>query len=123
MPRGKPNYVSPNCKGATFNVAPVKQRVKEPVVYFVQAENGRIKIGNTKYLETRLAIMRGQSPITIELLATVKGGRREEFAYHARFAAYRLHGEWFEPHHDILNEISQINADEPTTRSHGGSHG
>lgn len=108
MPRGKPNYIDPVRKGATRNVTRVMRPTQEPVVYFVQAENGRIKIGNTKYIDTRLDIMRGQSPLAITLLATCKGGRRKEFELHQRFAAHRLHGEWFEPHPDILAEIAQL---------------
>lgn len=31
-----------------------------------------------------------------------------ERAYHAMFKAHRLHGEWFEPHPDILAEIARL---------------
>lgn len=107
MPRGKPNYIDPVRKGPTRNVTTCPVRPKNPVVYFVQAENGRIKIGNTKYIDWRMDSLRGQSPLSLELLATTPGGRKVEFAYHARFAAHRLHGEWFEPHPDILAEIDR----------------
>ena len=110
LPRGKPNYIDPIRKGATFNVKVVPKRKAVPTVYFVQAENGLIKIGNTKYLNYRLESLRNQGPLALALLATVPGGRAEEFAYHAAFAAHRLHGEWFAPHPDILAEIERINA-------------
>lgn len=110
MPRGKPNYVDPLRKGATRNVASMPKREQCPVVYFVQAENGRIKIGTTKYLDWRMKTLRGQSPLALELLCSASGGRREERAYHAQFAAHRLHGEWFEPHPDILAEIERLNS-------------
>jgi hypothetical protein len=77
MARGKPNYINPIGKGATFNVRPVPPKPKNPVVYFVQASNGLIKIGNTKYLDWRMDTLRGQSPLEIELLATTPGGPQD----------------------------------------------
>jgi hypothetical protein len=113
MPRGKPNYIDPVRKGATFNVRAVERPPKEHVVYFVQAATGQIKIGTTAYLERRLAILRGQSPVEITLLANVSGKRVDEYALHTQFAAHRLHGEWFEPHPDILAEIDRVRAPFP----------
>lgn len=94
--------------GPTLCVTLVKRRPKKHVVYFIQASCGPIKIGTTGDIEYRLAILRGQSPVQVELLATVPGKRVEEFEYHRRFAAHRLHGEWFEPHPDILAEIARL---------------
>lgn len=93
----------------TFNANPVKRPRKEPVVYFAQAANGLIKIGTTGFIDERMKILAGQSPVAITLLATVQGARADEFVYHARFAAHRRHGEWFEPHPDILAEIARLN--------------
>lgn len=112
MPRGKPNYVDPIRKGGpTRNVTKVKQRPKTPVVYFIRAETGLIKIGHTNYIASRMVTLVGQSPVTLELLATVHGSQMDERAYHARFAAHRAHGEWFEPAPAILEEIARLKGD------------
>ncbi len=110
MPRGKPNYIDPIGKrGGTFNVTPVKQKPVCPVVYFVQATNGLIKIGNTKQLKWRFESLQGQSPLPLEILATTPGNRTVEFAYHATFAEHRQHGEWFKPAPELLAEIDRLN--------------
>lgn len=93
---------------ATFNVKEVKSPPKKHVVYFVQADCGPIKIGTTGNIEWRLKTLEGQSPVPVKLLATTSGQRLDEYAYHARFAAHRLHGEWFSPHPDLLAEIARL---------------
>lgn len=106
-----PNYLPGHVKrpgSPTFNVKPVRSPPKDHVVYFVQAECGLIKIGTTGTIAWRLESLRGQSPVALTLLATTPGRRTEEFAYHARFAEHRLHGEWFSPHPDILAEIERL---------------
>lgn len=108
MPRGKPNYVDPIRKGATHNVRVIVRPPADHVVYFIQAATGQIKIGTTGRVDWRLENLRGQCPVAVTLLATIPGRRVEEFAYHARFAEHRLHGEWFEPHPDILAEIERL---------------
>lgn len=92
----------------TLNVSSRPQRPKRPVVYFVQASNGLIKIGSTKYISDRFATLQSHSPIPVTLLATIPGYRTEKFMIHARFAAHRQHGEWFDPHPDILAEIERL---------------
>lgn len=91
----------------TVNVRNVDSGKKRAVIYFVQAETGPIKIGSTSYLASRMVTLRGQSPVALTLLATMEGDRTAEFRLHARFAAHRLHGEWFAPHPDILAEIER----------------
>ena len=93
----------------TVSCRTLPKRKQCPVVYFVQAENGLIKIGSTKYLDDRLYSLRCGSPVGLELIASLKGDRTVEFALHTRFAEHRLHGEWFTPHPDILAEIERIN--------------
>lgn len=94
----------------TFNVSLVKRPLKRPVVYFVQAENGLIKIGSTKYIASRFQSLCTGSPLALVLLATIKGDRAREFELHAKFAAHRQHGEWFLPHPEIVAEIARVTA-------------
>lgn len=91
----------------TFNVRDLSYE-KVNVIYFVRAENGPIKIGTTGRLEWRLRSLRGQSPVPLELLGSVPGNRADEHEFHRRFAEHRLHGEWFDPHPDILVEIERL---------------
>lgn len=94
---------------ATFNCKIVKPRYpNRPVVYFVRAVNGLIKIGSTKYFDSRFQSLQNGSPVELTVLVTIGGDRTKEFTYHSRFAEHRLHGEWFSPHPDILAEIERI---------------
>lgn len=77
-------------------------------VYFIGSEAGPIKIGMAQNVEARLISIQASSPVLLHLLATTGGGIKQERIYHRQFAAHRLHGEWFEPHPDILAEIERL---------------
>lgn len=79
--------------------------------YFVRRADGAgpIKIGFSGFLPSRLTSIRketGSGPLVP--LAVTTGGRLRESAYHFQFRAHRLHGEWFNPHPDILAEIARL---------------
>lgn len=77
-------------------------------VYFVQAERtGLIKIGYTGALEKRLDSLRGGSAERLELLGHLRATRSLEYQLHSRFAAARLHGEWFRPVDDLLDFVRE----------------
>ena len=83
-------------------------------VYFVQAENGLIKIGFATNVGRRIASLRTMSPLRLTILATLsKDGMKTETAYHARFSRHRQHGEWFSPHPEILAEVERIKSEYP----------
>lgn len=86
---------------------PVEKRPSD-LVYFIGGDVGAIKIGLAGNAKRRLATIQAHSPIPVRLLAVIAGGREVEMSYHRRFAAHRLHGEWFEPHPDILAEIDRL---------------
>ncbi len=77
------------------------------MIYFIQAENGHIKIGFTDADDAmiRLASLQTGSPVLLKLLATIPGTIEEEKDLHRRFGAHRLHGEWFKPVAEILDII------------------
>lgn len=83
-------------------------RHKHRHVYFIGTRETAIKIGVTGSVKTRFDTLQAHSPVKLEILATRRGGEFLETAYHARFAAHRLHGEWFSPHPDILAEIDRL---------------
>ncbi len=67
-----------------------------PVIYFISNAIGdAVKVGVTSCLEKRLAQLQTANAGRLRVLGTIPGGRAEEKKFHARFAKYRLHGEWF----------------------------
>ncbi len=68
------------------------------LVYFIAASeisDGPIKIGSSRKPDARLAALQSGCPVRLEILALCQGGFERERGYHLRFAADRLHGEWF----------------------------
>ncbi len=74
------------------------------MIYFIQDEaTFHIKIGFTDgEPEDRLAALQTGCPSRIVLLASIAGDRTKEKELHARFAAHRVVGEWFNPSPALL---------------------
>lgn len=77
-------------------------------VYFIAGEDTPIKIGFSNQPHERLAILQTAHWCRLSIVAKVEGSLAVEADYHRRFAAHRLHGEWFAPHPDILAEIERL---------------
>ncbi len=79
-------------------------------VYFIQeGEGGAIKIGTTLGSPmVRLAALQTGNSRKLVLLASIPGGPKEETELHGRFAALRLHGEWFAPDPRLLGFIEGL---------------
>jgi hypothetical protein len=92
------------------NPPPRWVRPNHSQVYFIGGDTGAIKIGWAKDSAVRLKEHQCGSPIKLAILATVTGTLKDERAYHRRFAAHRLHGEWFARAPDILAEIERLSA-------------
>jgi hypothetical protein len=77
------------------------------MIYFFQDEETcHIKIGFTDgEPEERLKRVQSNSPSKLIILLTLKGGREGEQELHAKFAAARLHNEWFKPASAIIRFI------------------
>ena len=79
------------------------------MIYFIQAEGiGHIKIGFTDKDDAalRLAELQTGSSATLRLLGVSPGDVLAEKNLHRRFAAARVHGEWFRPVPELLQFIS-----------------
>lgn len=63
-------------------------------VYFIRVGD-TCKIGVTTDVKKRLASLQTANPTTISLLVTIPGDKKIEHALHQRFAADRIHHEWF----------------------------
>lgn len=81
-------------------------------VYFVAEDKpeGRIKIGIAQDVRQRLRTLRTASSDPLVLLGVMPGGRRQEQRLHRQFGHARTHGEWFDPHPDLIAYIEK-NAD------------
>lgn len=86
----------------------------EDCVYFIQfvgesgEENGLVKIGYSGQLVQRRHELAREyigdrfRAGWLRVLGTVPGDRNREAIYHRRFHEFRVFGEWFEPHPDII---------------------
>lgn len=82
------------------------------VYFLLDAEAAQIKIGFTKNLSQRIANLSLGRGRPLDLLGTLRGGRRLERALHARFRPYRRWGrEWYST--EIIAEVQQLLLDEP----------
>jgi hypothetical protein len=86
-----------------------RRAAKPQLVYFIAAESGPIKIGMAASPEQRCRELQTSHHEKLSVLVTCAGGSELERAYHRRFAAHRLNGEWFDRHPDILAEIERLN--------------
>ena len=79
-------------------------------VYFIQAgDAGAIKIGISRDVERRRGELQRMEREPLHVRATIEGTVRDERDLHARFAAHRIHGEWFTPAPELLSHIAALN--------------
>ena len=86
-----------------------RQIYKQQVTYFIQGEvTQRIKIGHTTTAASeRLRQMQTGSPDLLIFLGACFGSEKSETFLHNKFSNHRLHGEWFNPHPEILEYIEE----------------
>jgi hypothetical protein len=63
-------------------------------VYFL-VSNGRVKIGFTKSVTSRMSGITTSLPTKIDQVVAITANRLDEKRLHSRFASYRRAGEWF----------------------------
>ena len=86
----------------------LQPRPDRATIYFLGPTDGPIKIGWASRLQYRLRALELANAFPLHVWATVEAEITLEREYHKRFAAHRLHGEWFERHPDILAEIERL---------------
>lgn len=84
-------------------------QTRKQYIYFVQAPDGQIKIGISSDPQNRIMILQVSHHGKLRQLAITEGNDQAEKAYHRRFEAHRLKGEWFWPHPEILAEVKRLN--------------
>jgi hypothetical protein len=85
-------------------VAP--RRTATQYVYVLRAPDGTSKIGIAGDPAQRLRELQTGSPVILRLVGTIPGGLALERLLHRRFAAHRLHGEFFSP--AIADELDAL---------------
>ena len=90
-----------------------KGSAKEPVIYFISADDELVKIGHTTNLSARLRSLRTAHPKELSILLVIPGSRDDEQELHQRFAEFRVKREWFklaEPIGFYIAECSPVRA-------------
>ncbi len=76
------------------------------MIYFIQpVGGGKIKIGTTIRLSTRLKALAKKCGAELRVLAVVKGSYDVERSLHRKFSHLKPVNEWFEPGDDLLGFI------------------
>lgn len=89
-----------------LDVRYIAAREAGSVVYFIES-GGHIKVGTSRGLSQRIKQMQIGSPMPLNLLGSVSGGRLEEATIHEALQSYRSHGEWFRDGPEVRNIIGQ----------------
>jgi Meiotically up-regulated gene 113 len=71
-------------------------------VYFIRAGTGHVKIGYSRDPKGRLRGLQSAQSTAMVLLRTIDGDQGVERWLHRQFGAYRIRGEWFTFHPDML---------------------
>lgn len=79
--------------------------VIDTYIYFIQIENGPIKIGRAKDPYRRLNDLQVESPYQLHLLYFFPGGAKSEADTKIALRDARIRGDWFWPTERIFREI------------------
>jgi hypothetical protein len=78
-------------------------------VYFIQSgHDGPIKIGTAADPHRRLCQLQTGHHEPLKIIAVADGDQKEERKLHERFAASRVHGEWFRASADVVAYIRNV---------------
>lgn len=100
------------------------------MIYFLQRDNGDIKIGTTRWTKARISSLQAKHG-KLRVLGVMEGSYDLEKEIHKHFAEFRIgRSEWFRPVVEIHKYIARhadpnIPEDEPTTqvlRLHKNTH-
>lgn len=79
-----------------------KSSITESVVYFAESRSeGRIKIGFSTDVESRLKSLKTGCPSGLFLIGTIPGDFELEKKWHTQWASNRISGEWFKKTPDL----------------------
>lgn len=78
-------------------------------IYFIQDNNGFIKIGVTKNIKKRFPQIKSNHFSAFYVLKIIYGTYNLESKLKKRFKKYQAKGEWFYPNEKILKYINSLN--------------
>lgn len=87
-------------------VCPVDYLQRQHYIYFVQSEDGFIKIGCSQNVKSRFRTIQGDNHMKIKLIGKMKGGYDLEAKLHRKFKKFRKRGEWFHPAPELIGYIA-----------------
>lgn len=77
-------------------------------LYFIEAENGYIKIGRSNDVGKRFSSLKTSSPLHLTIKKVVNNKGCIEGDLHEKFSHLWVRGEWFKPGGDLLEYINKI---------------
>lgn len=78
-------------------------------IYFIEnLFNSEIKIGVSSDIDTRLKQISSDIKSPVKLIKLINGDEQKEKELHNRFSRDRVHGEWFKPSNELLDNINEI---------------
>jgi hypothetical protein len=80
----------------------IKEKRKAYIYFLYAPISKRMKIGYTKFFDTRFAKIQSSSPEQLEILRIIEGDGRLERMLHRLFSIERDHGEWFAASESML---------------------
>lgn len=98
-------------EGMQYSHSPKKERPKKHgYVYFLLADNGLAKIGQTSKVDRRIFQLSVQLPYELKLVTTIESDDCEELEkfYHNKFSEKRVNGEWFNLDSSDFEEVKSI---------------
>lgn len=78
----------------------------EWVYFFLCALAGRIKIGYTADILSRMYTYNTECPVRLTFLGAIPGDRNDEKVWHGRFRVQKHHGEWFTVTRELVDAIA-----------------
>jgi hypothetical protein len=106
-----PVYAKEFSAACVLKDMPVKEAraPKSGWVYFIHdPATSRIKIGFSANVEKRLRTLQTGSSSTLAILGKTRGTDADERAFHQRFAAHRVGGEWFHASPELVSFIAEV---------------
>jgi len=93
----------------TLKCTQIQQKSPDDQFVYIAKIGDKVKIGTTADLKVRLSNIQTNTPEKVELLASIKGGRKLEKVLHEGFESSRFKGEWFNYTKEIQDYVQQIN--------------
>lgn len=86
---------------------------RKGVVYFIEREDGAIKIGWSSDVMRRLQEIRKEYLSACQLIACYPGNKTDELRLHATFSDCRIAEEWFRPEEHLQAFIAALGQRQP----------